>query len=152
MILAGKYMYMSQLRTLASCIPHNLPSLPTRLAMINSPLVVDQWRALLSEHPDGEFKEFLLSGIVEGFCIGFNYTQSDCRSAKRNMLSAMQNPSVVSDYLSKERSLSSNWATRYRGSEHSERASESVRCHPKTAPAGEVEAYSGLVSSEGEKC
>ena len=105
MILAGKYMYMSQLRTLAGCIPHKLPSLPTRLAMINSPLVVDQWRALLSEHPDGEFKEFLLSGIVEGFRIGFNYTQSECRSAKRNMLSAMQNPSVVSDYLSKERSL-----------------------------------------------
>lgn len=104
-ILVGKYMYMSQLTTLASRIPHNLPSLPTRLAMVNSPLVVDQWRTLLSEHPDGEFKEFLLSGIVEGFCIGFNYTQSDCRSAKRNMLSAIQNPLVVSDYLSKEKSL-----------------------------------------------
>ena len=99
------YMYMSQPRTLASCIPHNLPSPPTRLAMVNSPLVVDQWRALLSEHPDGEFKELLLSGIVEGFRIGFNYIQSDCRSAKRNMLSAIQNPSVVNDHLSKERSL-----------------------------------------------
>jgi hypothetical protein len=76
-----------------------------RLAVINSPLVADQYCALLSDHPDGELKEFLLSGIVEGFRIGSNYTQSDCRSAKHNMLSAMQNPSVVSDYLSKERSL-----------------------------------------------
>ena len=42
--------------------------------------------------------------MVEGFRIGFDYTK-ECKSAKRNMLSAMQNPSVVGEYLPKEVAL-----------------------------------------------
>lgn len=69
------------------------------MEVINSPLVVDDWRVLLSGHPDDEFKEYLLCRMVEDFRIGFNYTKIDCKSAKWNMLSVTQNPSVVCNYL-----------------------------------------------------
>ena len=104
MLLAGKYVYMSHLRTLARRIPPSPTSLPESLVLINSPLRVGEWRALLSSHPDEEFREYLLRGMVERFRIGFDYTK-ECKSAKRNMLSAMQNPSVVSEYLAKEVAL-----------------------------------------------
>ena len=104
LILAGKYVYISHLRTLARS-PLKPTPLPKTLEVINSPLAVNEWRVLLCDHPDEEFKSYLLQGMVEGFRIGFNYGQCKCKSAKRNMLSAMQNPSVVCDYLTKERAL-----------------------------------------------
>ena len=104
MLLAGKYAYMSHLRTLARRLPPSPTPLPESLGLINSPLRVGEWRALLSSHPDEEFREYLLCGMVEGFRIGFDYTK-ECKSAKRNMLSAMQNPSVVGEYLAKEVAL-----------------------------------------------
>lgn len=59
----------------------------------NSPLVIEEWRALLNHHPDGELKNFFLLGMVGGFHTGFNYSQYH-KSAKRNILSTMQNPSL----------------------------------------------------------
>ena len=105
MLLAGKYVYMGHLRTLAGRTPCNPSPIPRSLSAVNSPLVVDQWRMLLSDHPDEDLKSYLLGGMREGFRIGFNYSQCECKSAKRNMLSARQNPEVVSEYLAKERAL-----------------------------------------------
>ena len=42
-----------------------------------------------------------MSGIREGFRIGFDYSHS-CRSSSRNMLSAMEKPQIVSEYLAEE--------------------------------------------------
>ena len=74
MTLAGKYVYMNHLRKLARRIPHRPTPIPKTLATITSPLVVEEWRALLNNHPDGEFKDFFFSGMIEGFHIGFNYS------------------------------------------------------------------------------
>ena len=58
----------------------------------------------MSGHPDRAFVKYLLDGICHGFRIGYNDDPSRMRrSAKRNMLSAKQNPQVVSDYLKRER-------------------------------------------------
>ena len=54
-------------------------------------------------HPDREFVEYLLQGIREGFCIGFNYQECVCKPAEGNMKSASENPGVVEEYLANER-------------------------------------------------
>lgn len=88
MLLAGKYMYMSHLRTLNNWVPCFPASLPASLMMINStPLVTDERHLLLGEHPDREFVDYLVQGMVDVFCIGFNYGLVECKSAKWNMLS-----------------------------------------------------------------
>ena len=55
-------------------------------------------------HPDRAFVRLLLKGITEGFRVGFSYTSPLC-SASRNMLSALQHPDIVTDYLKKECTL-----------------------------------------------
>ena len=54
-------------------------------------------------HPDREFVEYLLQGIQEGFCIGFNCQEYVCKPVAGNMKSASENPGVVDDYLANER-------------------------------------------------
>ena len=102
MLLAGKCAYMDHLRALSSQSPPFPSHLPLSLCAINTPLVVDEWRLQLRDHPDAEFVEYLLRGMTEGFHIGFNYQEYSCRRAKRNMLSAIQNAQVVRDYLKRE--------------------------------------------------
>ena len=46
---------------------------PTILAGVNSMLVASEWEAVLASHPDREFAAFVVRGIQEGFCIGFDY-------------------------------------------------------------------------------
>ena len=106
MLLAGKYIYMEDLQTLSSRVPSSSTnSPPTTWYAINTPLRVDEWQQQLKEHPDPEFAEYLLRGMTEGFCIGFNYQDCTCKSAKRNMKSAFDNPQVVRDYLALESKL-----------------------------------------------
>jgi hypothetical protein len=49
--------------------------------------------------PDKQFVDFILQGIEKGFRIGFDRCSVQ---ASRNMLSALQNPSPVDDYLESE--------------------------------------------------
>ena len=103
MLQAGEYAYMEHLRAISSRVPSTPTSFPhTTFSAINTPLIVDEWRHQLSEHPDAEFTDYLVRGMTEGFRIGFNYQECTCRSAKRNMLSAIQNPQVVGYYLDLE--------------------------------------------------
>ena len=60
------------------------------------------WQAGLSAHPDARFVEYVLSGIQDGFRVGFDYTSS-VRSARQNILSAVNHPTVVTDYVESER-------------------------------------------------
>ena len=70
-----------------------------------TPLQVEAWAEPLSSHPDRAFVKYLLDGICHGFHIGYNNDDPSRmrRSAKRNMLSANQNPQVVSHYFKRER-------------------------------------------------
>ena len=93
---------MADLRRLESFTPEQTPVLPKELCDVHTPLRVEAWSWDLRHHPDEEFAQYILRGIQQGFRIGFNRQAVQCRSAKRNMLSAEQNPEVVDQYLRKE--------------------------------------------------
>ena len=94
---------MADLRRLEELAPANPPVIPRELQEIRTPLRLQAWSRALRHHPDQEFVRYILQGIRQGFHIGFDRQAIQCRSAKRNMLSAEQNPSVVERYLQKER-------------------------------------------------
>lgn len=102
--MGGKYNYMSDLRILGQRVPPlDANKLSGELCAIRTPLKVAAWERHLQSLPDRDCAEYLLKGLREGFRIGFDYRTSSCRSAKRNMLSAIQNPQVVDEYLEAER-------------------------------------------------
>ena len=101
-LLMGRYIYMSDLKTLSCHTASPASSLPKLLSTVTTPLNVEAWRSELSDHPDQEFVGYLLDGIQHGFRIGFDSEHHRCVSAKRNMMSALQNPEVVGEYLAKE--------------------------------------------------
>ena len=57
----------------------------------------------MATHPDREFATYILQGISQGFHIGFNRQAVALRQAQGNMRSIASNPTVVADYLLKER-------------------------------------------------
>ena len=65
---------------------------------IVTPLQVKEWRASLCSHPDDDFCSYIIRGITNGFIIGFDH-QGRRNPAKSNMLSVLQNPGVIDDYL-----------------------------------------------------
>ena len=93
-----RYPYTTHLKELDRRRPGKLEWLKSK----SSPLVVEEWERQLKYHPDGEYKEYLLTGLRRGFRIGFDYGSHRCRSAKTNMKSALQNPAVVDRYLATE--------------------------------------------------
>ena len=68
-------------------------------------MVVDRWEAWLQRYPDHQLDEYVLKGISAGFRIGFNYSSSLRWAPCVNLLSAFQNPQVVSKYLLEEKEL-----------------------------------------------
>ena len=71
------------------------------LAAINTPLRWQAWERALRTHPDKQFTEYLVSGLREGFRVGFKYPRP-CRSSADNMHSVREHAQVVRDYLSNE--------------------------------------------------
>ena len=78
------------------------PQLPPRADLITSPLQSQVWQILLQDHPDRLLVDYVLSGIREGFHIGFNYPSSFCHTAQCNMFSSREHPAIVSQYLASE--------------------------------------------------
>ena len=78
------------------------PMARSGLQAVITPLVLPHWESLLADHPDKNYVGYLLKGIKEGFRIGFN-RQVKLASARKNMLSAVEHPEVVDEYLLKER-------------------------------------------------
>ena len=72
-----------------------------RLLGIITPLVLEHWESMLASHPDRKFVRYILQGIHDGFRIGFDGSKP-VGSARKNMMSAIEHPGVVSDYLKKE--------------------------------------------------
>ena len=68
----------------------------------HSPLVGEKWAQWLKYHPDRRFAEYILTGIRQGFRIGFNRMQT-LQNATSNLPN--QVPSVISEYLAREVSL-----------------------------------------------
>ena len=74
-----------------------------KLAGVFTPLKLVQWEHMLAHHLDRECVGYILSGIQEGFQIGYERGVHRLGSAKKNMQSAEENPQVVNDYLEAEK-------------------------------------------------
>ena len=72
------------------------------LQKISTPSKAKEWERALVGHPDEELVAYVLSGIQEGFRVGFDYSKWKCISAKANLPSAMENKEVVTAYLKEE--------------------------------------------------
>ena len=105
MLEAGKYVYLSDLQTINCRTPPSPVALPPHLSSINTPLSVQAWQQQLQGHPDKAFYQYLLNGFRQGFRIGYDYAHHTCRASSRNMSSALENPTVVDEYLAKEKEL-----------------------------------------------
>ena len=99
----GAYPYTKDLLSLARVgIPGSPTSVREELSGVYTPLKFQHWESMLAAHPDKEYVSYLLSGIREGFRIGFNRS-SQLTSARKNMQSADEHPSEVIAYLNKEK-------------------------------------------------
>ena len=58
-----------------------------------------------ADHPDKEFREYILRRINEGFRIGSNYKMNRCRPAASNVHSATEHSQIVQQYLDNELAL-----------------------------------------------
>ena len=72
------------------------------LQKVSTSLKVEEWGSELVDHSDEELVGYVLSGIREGFRVGFDYSKHTCVSARANLLSAGENKQVVDDYLREE--------------------------------------------------
>ena len=97
------YEYTADLMCLDFCRPptHNHSA---NLQEVSTPLILQTWSVAQEPHPDRAFADYILRGLQEGFRIGFRQ-ESPLRSAKTNMLSALQHPEVIDAYLGKELAL-----------------------------------------------
>ena len=66
---------------------------------ITTPLNAKNWALILSTHPNQELVQFFITGISEGFRIGFKSLPKPLKSAKHNLQCALQHPDTVSQYL-----------------------------------------------------
>lgn len=78
-------------------------SVHEHLAGVFTPLCLPQWEAMLQNHPDKEYKEYILRGVRDGFQVGFDRHACKLSSTRKNMHSAMENAQVVDDYLEVEK-------------------------------------------------
>ena len=106
MIIDGSYQHSADLLTLNSFI--GLDSGTASLLSLEafSPLNQTEWTQHLTSYPDQKFSSYILEGINSGFRIGFNRAQP-LHSAVSNLRS--NNPSIISDHLSREVSLNRMW-------------------------------------------
>ena len=62
----------------------------------------DSLGVMLPGHPDREYADYIVSGIRDGFLVGYTYGATTLSSAKKNMQSAEENPHVVEEYVEAE--------------------------------------------------
>ena len=64
-----------------------------------SPLRLDQLQTELQHHPDRAAVAYVLSGLRQGFRIGFESSMVNLKSASSNMCSSSEHPFVIDEYL-----------------------------------------------------
>ena len=70
-----------------------------------SPLVLDAFEQELLAYPDPADREYILSGIAQGFRVGYSNSGKLLRSSNRNLKSASLHAEVIDKYLAKEVAL-----------------------------------------------
>ena len=97
-----QYPYTEDLQRLEACTSNKGKNLLQKLPKnsITTPLV---WRRRIQaqeHHPDRVFRDHIITGLKEGFRIGFK--DSKYHPAKTNMRLALEQPHTVSSYLQEE--------------------------------------------------
>ena len=72
-------------------------------SIIHTPLIPASWLHNLKHHPHQDLVQYFLQSISMGFRLG--YDGSDTQSAKQDLQSAADHPTIVDDYLHNELSL-----------------------------------------------
>ena len=100
-VVEGKYVYLDDLKIMDEKV--GTAPIPAVLEGIHSPLTdkLHEWNVLLQPHPDRELCNFILNGLEKGFRIGFNHSHRR-RSSSHNLLSCLEHPDVVQEYIDKE--------------------------------------------------
>ena len=75
---------------------------PPSATAITTPLITGNWVSFLANHPNKQLIEFFITGISQGFRIGYNSGQSSLKSASRNLPCASHHPEIVDQYLAEE--------------------------------------------------
>ena len=89
---------------LEACKPlsHSNPPIPPAALVIVTPLIPHHWEDALRHHPDQQLASYVVSGLTNGFRVGYQRAGSTKQSARINMVSAVRNPGPVQQYLSTE--------------------------------------------------
>ena len=98
----GKHKYTDQLMALNKCRPVTTPIQVGSRSNVTTPLHYEIWAEQLSDHPDRAFVSYRVTGLCEGFRIGFNRAHP-ISSAASNFPTTHND--MVHDYLSKEVTL-----------------------------------------------
>ena len=93
---------MDDLRAMDTCRPLNASVVPDGVGAVRSPLVANEWEAVLAGHPDREFAEFVVRGLREGFRIGFDYRRHLGEKTPKNMRLASEHPDPINRYVREE--------------------------------------------------
>ena len=101
---AGDYKYTEDVLALERCKPVDgwCVAHTSELNKVCPPLHVEAWAASLHDHPDQRFASYLISGLHEGFRIGFN-RDSKLVLAARNLPSASEQKAVLDRIFQEER-------------------------------------------------
>ena len=144
--LGGQYDYLEELLIFQRRIPTQRAQLQQEWEKVVTPLNVKAWEWHLESLTDKECTRYLLKGLSEGFRIGFNYQDRVHRSARSNMLSAIQNPQVVEEYIRDERGRGRIVGPVSSGLEGP------VWCNSKGPRLRKVKAHPGPVTSRRIEC
>ncbi len=74
-----------------------------------TPLMWERWQEALGDHPDGEWVEFLVTGIKEGFRLGHDQSRVVLQERRGTMYEASQHVEVIRAYLDKELEANRIW-------------------------------------------
>ena len=88
------YQFTDDLLALNRCVPVGVV-MPAEWRGICTPFVLEEWEKALRGHPDQRFARYIISGIREGFRIGFDYATHSCVPARRNMLSTQRSSATT---------------------------------------------------------
>jgi len=80
-------------------------NVPPTATAITSPLIMGNWMEALADHPNRPLVNFFITGVSEGFHIGFKQPPNPLKSAKHNLSCALQDPETVDKYLAEEIAL-----------------------------------------------
>jgi len=72
---------------------------PDEATKITTPLVPEQWHRYLDDYPDKMLMHFFISGIRLGFRLGCKASSSTLKLSRRNLMSTLEHPEVVEEYL-----------------------------------------------------